>query len=345
MSQATKNPYKYSDTNKRYYTYEYYLRKTFGEKCAKITLDCGFTCPNIDGTVGHGGCIYCGSGSQSVNCRQVDDIKEQYRVGIENARKKWTVNKFIPYMQAYTNTHTSPEKLEKLVNEISSYEGAVMLNIATRADCLENEKIEILKDLSEKIPVTVELGLQSSNDNTAKIINRGHNYATFVDCFKRLRTFAPKIKIAIHIINGLPGETYEDMMKTVKDVSILHPDLIKIHLLHVIENTHLAKMYKNGEYTEMERDFYIKTVCDQIEILPPDIVIERLTGDGIADGLLAPSWSRKKTMVINDIDKELYKRNSYQGISFKGTGDREQGHTGCAENRGNSVAGKREKTL
>lgn len=313
MSQITKNPYKFSDTNKRYYTYEYYLRKTFGEKCAKITLDCGFSCPNIDGTIGYGGCIYCGSGSKSVNCREVKDVRAQYSLGVEMAKKKWTVRRFIPYMQAYTNTHTSPENLEKIVNEIASLEGAVMINIATRADCLENEKIEVLNRLSSKIPVTVELGLQSSNDDTALLINRGHNFTVFVDCFKRLRAFAPEIKIAVHIINGLPNEKHDDMIKTVKDVAELHPDLIKIHLLHVIEGTRLAQMYKNGEYTPMEKDEYVRTVCDQIEILPSDIVVERLTGDGIGEGLLAPLWSRKKTMVINDIDKELYERNSYQG--------------------------------
>lgn len=317
MSQAKNNPFKYSDTNKRYYTYEYYLRQTFFEKCAKITLDCGFTCPNIDGTVGYGGCIYCGSGSKSVNCREVKNIQEQYKLGIEMARKKWNVNKFIPYMQAYTNTHTSPEKLKEIVNEIASFEGAVMLDIATRADCLENEKITVLKELNKKLPVTIELGLQSSNDETAKIINRGHDYATFVDCFKRLRALAPEIKIGIHIINGLPSEKYEDMIKTARDVAELHPDLVKIHLLHVIEGTILAKMYKNGEYVLLNRDFYINTVCDQIEILPSDIVIERVTGDGIADGLLAPEWSRKKTTVINDIDKELYKRKTFQGFSFE----------------------------
>ena len=314
MSQASQNPFKYSDTNKRYYTYEYYLRKTFGSKCAKITLDCGFSCPNIDGTIGHGGCIYCGGGSKSVNCRELKSPREQYSLGIEMSRKKWNVDKFIPYMQAYTNTHTSPDKLEKLVNEIAAYEGAVMLDIATRADCLENEKILVLKRLAEKIPVTVELGLQSSSDKTAKIINRGHDFATFVDCFKRLRELSPEIKIGIHIINGLPGENYEDMIKTARDVAELHPDLVKIHLLHIIEDTPLAKMYKNGDYVPMEREEYIKTVCDQLEILPSDTVIERVTGDGIGDGLLAPEWSRKKTTVINDIDKEMYKRGSYQGI-------------------------------
>lgn len=316
MSQASQNPFKYSDTNKRYYTYEYYLRTAFGSKCAKITLDCGFSCPNIDGTIGYGGCIYCGSGSKSINCREIKAPREQYRLGVEMSRKKWNVDKFIPYMQAYTNTHTSPDKLDKLVNEIASFEGAVMLDIATRADCLENEKIEVLKELAKKIPVTVELGLQSSNDNTARLINRGHDYATFVDCFNRLRKLAPEIKICVHIINGLPEESYDDMMKTARDVAELHPDLIKIHLLHVIEGTQLGKMYKNGEYEPMKREDYIKTVCDQLEILPSDIVIERVTGDGIADGLLAPEWSRKKTTVINDIDKELYKRNTFQGFLF-----------------------------
>lgn len=313
MSQAKCNPFKYSDTNKRYYTYEYYLRKTFMEKCAKITLDCGFSCPNIDGTIGNGGCIYCGSGSKSVNCRELVSPREQYELGVKMALNKWRVSKFIPYMQAYTNTHTSPEKLSEIVNEIAEYEGAVMVDIATRADCLENEKLLVLSELCEKIPVTIELGLQSSSDETAKLINRGHDYKTFVDCFNRIRELAPKIKIGVHIINGLPGENREQMLKTVKDVSKLHPDLIKIHLLHVIEGTPLAKMYKNGKYTPMERDDYINIVCDQLEILPSDIVVERVTGDGVGSDLLAPQWSRKKTTVINDIDKELYKRGTYQG--------------------------------
>lgn len=314
MSQSSTNPFEYSDTNKRYYTYDYYLRRTFLEKCAKITLDCGFTCPNIDGTVGYGGCIYCGNGSSSLNCREVKNIQDQYTLGIEMAKRKWNVRKFIPYMQAYTNTHTSPDNLRKILAEASSLEGAVMLDIATRADCLENEKILILKEIAKKLPVTVELGLQSSNDETAKIINRGHDFKTFVDCFKRIRALAPEIKIGVHIINGLPNEKYEDMIKTAKDLAILKPDLIKIHLLHVIEGTKLAKMYKNGEYVSLSRDFYIQTVCDQIELLPSNIVIERVTGDGISDGLLAPEWSKRKTTVINDIDKELYRRGTYQGI-------------------------------
>ncbi len=316
MTQVEKNPFLFSDTNKRYYTYDYYLKQSFGGKCAKITLDCGFSCPNIDGTIGYGGCIYCSSGSKSENCRSTKSISEQYRLGKEIADRKWSVVGYIPYMQAYTNTHTSAEILEKTVNEIALFEGAKALAIATRADCLENEKILVLNRLSEKIPVTVELGLQSSSDKTARLINRGHDFSTFVDCVKRIRELAPWVKIGVHIINGLPGEKYRDMIKTVEDVAEIHPNLIKIHLMHVIEGTVLAKMYKEGKYVPIERDEYIQLVCDQLELLPMDIVVERVTGDGVDSELLAPDWSRKKTMVINDIDKELYKRGSYQGIKY-----------------------------
>ena len=317
MSQADNNPYKYSDTNKRYQTYDYYLKHRFGKKCAKITLDLGFTCPNIDGTRGFGGCIYCLGGSKSENCRSVKDIEEQYELGIKQAISKWNVDSFIPYLQAYTNTHTDVEALRLVLERVSRLKGAIMVDIATRADCLENEKLEVINELSKKIPVTIELGLQSSDDETAKIINRCHSYNELVDCVERIRKIAPQVKITIHIINGLPCENYEKMIKTARDVSVLHPDIVKIHLLHVLEGTYLAKMYKNGEYEPISREEYIKTVCDQIEIFPPDIVIERVTGDGISSELLAPEWSRKKVMVINDIDKELYKRGTYQGIYYR----------------------------
>lgn len=316
MTQVNINPFPFSNTNKRYHTYDYYLKSTFGGKLAKITLDCGFSCPNIDGTVGRGGCIYCLSGSVSENCRNVDNVEEQYRIGVENARRKWQSVGYIPYMQAYTNTHTSPEILKEITDKIALFEGAKMIAIATRADCLENEKIEILNLLSERIPVTVELGLQSSSDKTAELINRGHSFKTFTDCVSRLRNLAPKVKIGVHIINGLPGEKYEDMIKTAEDVAKIHPNLVKIHLMHVLEGTTLAKMYKNGEYTPIERDEYIRVVCDQLELLPPDTIIERVTGDGVASELIAPQWSKRKTAVINDIDKELFRRSSYQGIRY-----------------------------
>lgn len=317
MTQADRNPFKYSNTNKRYYTYDYYLKTAFLQKCAKITLDAGFTCPNIDGTVGVGGCIYCQGGSASINCRETTSIEEQYKIGVENARRKWDVKSFIPYLQAYTNTHGDINRLREIYEKAASLDGAVMLAIATRADCLSPAVVRLIDEVSRKIPVTVELGLQTSNDETARKINRCHDYEAFKEGFCRLREMAPEVKIGVHIINGLPYEGYFDMIKTARDVALLHPDLVKIHLLHVIEKTPLAKMYLSGEYTPISREDYIKTVCDQLELLPPDTVIERVTGDGISDSLLAPSWSIKKTTVINDIDKELYRRGSYQGIKYQ----------------------------
>ena len=313
MSQVENNPFEYSDTNKRYHTYDYYLRRRFGGKCAKIPLDCGFTCPNIDGTVGVGGCIYCSGGSGARLVSGLLPLEEQYAMGREKMGEKWKTQMLIPYLQAYTNTHTSPCVLQKILGEVSRFEGAVMVDIATRADCLGDDIIKVLDCVSQQIPLTVELGLQSAKDETARLINRGHDYRTFVDGFERLRRGAPFVKIGIHIINGLPAENREDMKKTAGSVAELHPDLVKIHLLHVIAGTPLGEMYKRGEYIPMERDEYINTVCDQIELLPPDIVIERVTGDGIASELLAPLWSKKKVAVINDIDKELYRRDSYQG--------------------------------
>ena len=313
ISQVETNPFKYSDTNKRYHTYNYYLKQKFGVKCAKIPLDCGFTCPNIDGTVGHGGCIYCSGGSTWGQSRALAPLLEQYRQGIEVMKGKWDTNSFIPYLQAYTNTHTSPDNLRKILDHVSKFEGAVMIDIATRADCLSDEIISVLDKASSVIPITVELGLQTANDKTAEKINRCHTFSTFEDGFRRLRNGAPNVKIGIHIINGLPGESTEDMKNTATRVAILHPDLIKIHLLHVLRNTPLAEIYASGEYVPMEREKYISVVCDQLEILPPDIVIERVTGDGLDSELVSPLWSKKKVTVINDIDKELVRRNSYQG--------------------------------
>ena len=190
------------------------------------------------------------------------------------------------------------------------------MNIATRADCLEDVTLKYLAELSERTVLTVELGLQSSNDETAKIINRGHSFEEFRLGYERLRRASGKINICVHIIFGLPGESREEMMQTVRDVAELKPDQVKIHLLHVIRGTALAKMYERGEYTPMEREDYIETVCDALEILPPDTVIGRLTGDGMADSLLAPLWSMKKVTVINDIDKTMFARGSYQGMKY-----------------------------
>ncbi len=313
IPQYKSNPYQHTDSNKRYYTYDYYLRKSFGDKCRKIPLDAGFTCPNIDGRCGYGGCIYCSTrGSGDFACSPELTISEQYRRQNEMLTK-WQTGKCIPYLQAHTNTYAQIDELRRVYYEALSLENAVGLNIATRADCLGDDVIELLCEVAEKTVLTVELGLQTSSDKTAQIINRGHTFDCFCKGYERLRAASDKIGICIHIINGLPGESREDMKKTARDCAALAPDQLKIHLLHVLKNTALESMYRAGEYKPMECGDYVATVCDQLEILPPDTVIGRLTGDGLGDDLLAPEWSRKKLTVLNNIDKELYRRNSWQG--------------------------------
>lgn len=315
LTQKSENPYKNTDSNKRYYTYDYYLRRRFGAKGAKIPLDIGLTCPNIDGRCGVGGCIYCsGRGSGDFAESSLLPIEEQYRLTREKLSSKWSTERCIAYFQAHTNTYAPLEFLKDAFERALLLDGVVGINIATRADCLESDICEYLADLADRTALTVELGLQSSSDGTAEIINRGHTYADFLDGYRRLREASDKIEICVHIIFGLPGESREDMMKTVRDVAALEPDQVKIHLLHVLKNTEMARIYERGEYTPLEKDEYVSLVADAIELLPPDTVVARLTGDGMADDLLAPDWSRKKVTVINDIDKLLYSRSSWQGM-------------------------------
>ena len=317
MKQAESNPFLYSDSNKRYYTYDYYLRRTFGGKCAKLPLDVGFTCPNIDGKCGRGGCIYCsdrGSGDFSPVARL--SVAEQIREQKELFARKWDVSRCIAYFQAHTNTYAPVTVLREKYEEALAQEGIVGLNIATRADCLPPAVVACLAELSRRTVLTVELGLQTSCDRTATLINRGHSFSDFCRGFESLRKASDKINICVHLIFGLPEENDDTMMQTVRDVAALHPDQVKLHLLHVLRGTALAKLYESGKYQPLERDRYIRLVADALELLPTDTVIGRLTGDGKADDLLAPLWSRKKTTVINDIDKLLYARNSWQGKRY-----------------------------
>lgn len=317
MKQAESNPFLYSDSNKRYYTYDYYLRRTFGGKCAKLPLDVGFTCPNIDGKCGRGGCIYCsdrGSGDFAPVARL--SVAEQIREQKELFARKWDVSRCIAYFQAHTNTYAPVTVLREKYEEALAQEGIVGLNIATRADCLPPAVVACLAELSRRTVLTVELGLQTSCDRTATLINRGHSFSDFCRGFESLRKASDKINICVHLIFGLPEENDDTMMQTVRDVAALHPDQVKLHLLHVLRGTALAKLYESGKYQPLERDRYIRLVADALELLPTDTVIGRLTGDGKADDLLAPLWSRKKTTVINDIDKLLYARNSWQGKRY-----------------------------
>ena len=316
-SQRESNPFAYSDSNKRYYTYDYYLRRTFGGKCAKIPLDIGCTCPNIDGSRGYGGCIYCSSrGSGDFAAAPTLSIAEQYERGREMMGKKWDITRTIPYFQAHTNTYAPVAVLREEFYAALALDGVVGMNIATRADCLPPEVLSLLAELAEQTVLTVELGLQSTNDTTAEIINRCHTYAEFVEGYRALRAASPKIQICVHLINGLIGETFEDMARSARDVAALHPDQVKLHLLHVLRGTKLAKLYERGDYTPLTLDEYAKITVHQLTLLPPDTVIGRITGDGAAADLLAPLWSLRKTNVINTIDKLLYAENLWQGKQY-----------------------------
>ena len=294
------------------------MRRRFGRKVAKIPLDIGLTCPNIDGRCGVGGCIYCsGRGSGDFAESPLLSIREQYDITRAKLSSKWSTDACIAYFQAHTNTYADVGFLREKFEEALGLEGIVGVNIATRADCLPDDVCELLASIAERTALTGELGLQSSSDRTAEIINRGHSFADFKEAYFRLRNASDKIEICVHIILGLPDESAEDMMNTVRDVAGLSPDQVKIHLLHVLKNTKMAKMYESGEYTPLEKEEYVSLVADAIELLPPDTVVARVTGDGMGEELLAPDWSRKKVSVINDIDKLLYERGSWQGIKYK----------------------------
>lgn len=318
ITQSESNKFPYSDTNKRYYTYDYYLRQVYGGKCAKLPVDAGFTCPNIDGRCGYGGCIYCSArGSGDFAGPPSLSVTEQLAIARERLSRKWSTGKFIAYFQAHTNTYAPLPVLRERFEEALAYPGVAGLNIATRADCLEDDTLAYLAELSERTVLTIELGLQTVHDSTAALINRGHTFAEFRHGYMRLRNAGGRINICIHLILGLPGEDDDMMLQTARRTATLHPDQVKIHLLHVLRGTALGDMYLRGEYVPLDRDRYIELTVKALELLPPDTVIARLTGDGAPDELLAPEWSRRKTTVINDIDKMLYSKRTEQGRLFR----------------------------
>ena len=312
------HPFSFTDGGKRYHTYDYWLKSTFGGKCAKIPLDAGFSCPNLDGTCGYGGCIYCsGRGSGDFAEESAVPLREQYDRQRAFLAKKWPTEMCIPYFQARTNTYAPAEVLRPIFKEALTWPGVVGMNIATRADCLPDDTVALLSELSERTVLTVELGLQTAHDETAALINRGHTYADFLAGYNRLRDGAPKALICVHLILGLPGEDEAAMLETVKRVAELRPDQVKLHLLHVLRGTALADLYEAGKYTPMEKDAYIGTVVKALELLPPETVVARVTGDGAAEDLLVPLWSRRKREVLNGIDMALAAADTWQGRLYQ----------------------------
>jgi radical SAM protein (TIGR01212 family) len=308
--------FKYSNTNKRYHTLDYYYKNRFNCKIAKISLNGGFTCPNKDGTKGVGGCIYCstlGSGDFAGNLNK--SITEQFYEIKEIMDNKWENTKYIAYFQANTNTYADVETLKKKYEEALKIPNVVGLNIATRSDAITEECLNYLEELSKKTFLNIELGLQTINKKTNELINRGETLEEFDLMVKKLRSRG--INVIIHIINGLPYETKEDMINTIKYINSLDIQGVKIHMLHIIKNTKLEELYNKEHFHVLTREEYVNIVCDQLELLRPEIVINRITGDPKKEDLIEPSWLLKKFCVLNDIDKELKKRNTYQGAKIK----------------------------
>ncbi len=309
------NRFKYSNTNKRYHTLDYFYKTKFNSKVFKISLNAGFSCPNIDGTVGYGGCIYCsktGSGEFAGNVK--DSIEKQFNTIKEIMHNKWKDGKYIAYFQARTNTYAPVEKLKEIYEPVIKYDNVIGLNIATRADSITDECLEYLEDLNKRTYLTIELGLQTINEKTSKLINRCHTLECFENMVNKLRK--RDINVVVHIINGLPYETKEDMLNTVKYLNKLDIQGIKIHMLSIINDTPLAELYEKEKFHVLTKEEYVDIVINQLELLRPEIVIHRITGDPDPKDLIEPHWLIKKFGVLNDIDKEMVKRDTYQGAKL-----------------------------
>lgn len=302
--------------NKRYYSLNEYFKKRFNTKVFKVALNANFTCPNKTGKLGYGGCTFCsplGSGDFAGN--KQDDLITQFNTIKEMMHKKWSDAKYIAYFQANTNTYAPVRELKDKFEPILNYSDDIIgVSIATRPDCLESNIVEYLAKLNQKTNLFLEIGLQTIHENTAKLINRGHDYRTFVNGVKKLRE--KNIEVIVHIINGLPYETQEDMLETVKELIKLDIQGIKIHLLHVIKNTRMGRDYLRNPFPLMTKEEYVDTVVKQLELIPQHIVIHRLTGDSVRKDLIGPMWSLKKWEILNSIDSKLKKRDTYQGRCY-----------------------------
>ena len=305
------------DKNKRYNSIDRYYKAKYGKKVAKISLNGNFSCPNKDGKKGFGGCIYCSaSGSGDFAGDKSLDIISQFHSIKTVIDKKWHDCLYMPYLQANSNTYGSIEKLKSVYEPLLELEDIVGISIATRADCFDDEIYEYLDSLNKKIPIQIELGLQTKHEKTAKLINRRTEIFEFEEAVRRLREI--NIEIVVHIINGLPYETKEEMLETVKYLNNLDIQGIKIHSLLVLKNTALATLYEKEQFKILTLEEYVDITVSQIEILRPDIIIHRVGADSSVEDLIVPQWTRKKLVVMNEIDKLLRKKDSYQGIHYSG---------------------------
>ena len=294
--------------NKRYYTFNYYLRNKFNNKVIKIPIDTSFGCPNKEK------CIYCSQYSKSNIINSNDNLLNQFRNNVATLENKWPNSLYIVYFQAGTNTFCSVETLKSMIEPFLKIKKVVGISIATRPDSISNDMLKYLSDLNKRTFLTIELGLQSSNDNTLKYIKRGHDSNTFKNTVTRLHQ--ENIFTVAHIINGLPYENINDMLETIKFLNKIKIDGLKIHMLFIAKNTEIAKIYEKEQFKILTKKEYIDIVIKQLEILNENVVIERITGDPIKEELIAPQWLLKKFVILNDIDKEMKKRDTWQGKNF-----------------------------
>ena len=302
----------YSDDNKRYHTLNYFFRNKFHQKVFKVSLNAGMGCPNIKN--GHG-CIFCSHKSGDFAGDVKDDLETQFE-NVKNVLiKKWPVASYIAYFQAGTNTYAPIETLKKNFETVLKIPNVKGLAIATRSDAISKETYDYLSELNNRTFLMVEIGLQTIHEETLKIINRGHSLENFENCIKELKK--RNIFTVVHIINGLPFETKEMMIETAKTLGQLDIQALKIHMLFVVKNTKLQQMYENHEFNMHSRQEYIDIVVEQLRYIKPEIVIERLTGDGKIDDLIATLWSIKKVTILNDIDKKMKELDVYQGDLYK----------------------------
>lgn len=304
------------NNTKRYYDLKSYWRNRFGGRVYKLPIDAGFTCPNRDGRVATGGCSYCdGRGSRLRESGPLPSVAEQIVRGQAYYRKHRGAGQFIAYFQTFTNTYGPLDHLRNLYDEALAQEDVIGLSVGTRPDCVPDAVIQLLQDYTDKHHVWLEFGLQSMHDRTLKMINRGHSRDIFVGALQRVA--GRGIQVCTHIIVGLPGETRKDILETARFLAALPIQGIKIHALLALRGTVLGKQYEDGLITLMTRAEYVDTVCDILEILPPEMVIQRLTADGYRDIFLAPQWAVNKMEVLNAIERELERRNTHQGAAMR----------------------------
>ena len=307
--------FKYTLDNKRYHTLNYFYKNKFGIKVFKVSLNGGFSCPNLDGRIGYGGCIYCSkSGSGEFGGDKEDSLEEQFLKMKEVVNKKHIPCKYIGYFQARTNTYASLDVLKEKYECILKQDDVIGLNIATRCDAISDDCLDYLEELSKRTFLTIELGLQTIHEKTSVLINRCHSLQQFEDMVIKLRK--RNINVCVHIINGLPYETEEMMLDTVRYLNKLDIQGIKIHMLYIIKDTVIDTMYKKEMFKILSKEEYIDIVIKQLELLRPEIVINRITSDPDKETLVEPRWLVDKCQLLNDIDKEMKRRNTYQGIKL-----------------------------